>query len=148
MSRWHCTGFDFLACTVCIAATLLMLGLYWVYARQSHVGLRYVKASAFRDHLVESRNVFLVCGMIHALTSIVSWFMPIYYLAAAAMVFNSWQTWSLIRTKKATLAIQQQTAGLQTAEQIAEVERVVRQAQISGLDETLGKLESILRKDD
>lgn len=147
MNRWHCSGGDLAACVAMCSACLLMFTSYLVYAAKNHYELRLVKESSFRNHLIRLRNVFLVCGTIHVLDSVICWFIPIYYIIATAMLINTIQCVYLIISKDEILAIKQYTAGSSAIEHVREakivIARVVAEKQHEYNKELLNRLEEV-----
>ena len=143
MDRWTCTGNDLPLMLFSMFSCLLMFGHYVVYAIKNHQTLKYVKESHFRQHLLELRNVFVVCGTIHLISTVFCWFFPVYYIISALMLFNTLQMVWLLRSKKETLAIQQHTAGLQATEMIVDIKKIVYEVHAENLKDTLTKLEDL-----
>ena len=146
MNRWHCTGGDVLAAATLVSSCLFMVVLYAIYAKRNHQSLAKVKQSSFRSHLIELRNVFVACGAIHALNSIIGWFVPLHYIAAIAMLGNSIQCLYLLRSKKEILAIEQHTQGIRAVESIEDLKAIISQAQSSGIQEQIRQLEDALSR--
>lgn len=151
MTRWHCTSEDLALCIVTIVAASLMFGLYVYYAIQSHLATRTIKESHFVAHLRSLRNVFLVCGAIHLLSSAVSWFWTPYWFIVAAMLVNCGQCIALISSKSKVLAIQQHMSGEHAMIKVYDALTMIRMEQhratVSGVSEALDRLEKVLRRE-
>lgn len=144
MARWGCSGHDIVAAAFCIVSTVILFATYVLYARQNHQAVKLLQNSLFRSHVIELRNVFLLCGAIHVISSVLSWWKPLYYVTSISMLFNSWQCWTLTRSKKQILAIQQHTRGVAAEQHLEDVRQIVLAAHAEGMHGTLNKLQQVL----
>lgn len=144
MNRWHCTNQDAVAAIICSSATMIMFLQYVRYAWQSHKSLSTVKESHFRSHLIDLRNVFLMCGVIHFIGSAVCWVLPVYYVIAALMILNTLQTEGLIRSKKMVHAIQQHVLGTEAVEQVGNALQMIAEKEKQGVRAQLDELKEVL----
>lgn len=147
LTRWHCTSGDTLLMWGTIVASTGLFILYLLYAYKSNLALEYVRESHFRAHLSDLRNVFVICGFIHVLNSVVSWFVPLYWSGVVIMVVNCWQTWALMKSKNDVMAIQRHAYGEHAIQLVEDAKNVIRQGHIDGLAATVDRLESILRRE-
>jgi hypothetical protein len=121
-----------------------MFGLYVVYALQTHAAFKLVLENHFRQHLEDLRNVFILCGTIHVVSSVVCWFIPLYYVVSCMLILNCWLTAHLVKSKSAILAIQSHTRGLAAEEQLENVRRVIHEEQHRGINASLDRLEDMI----
>lgn len=151
MNRWCCTGHDSLLFWVMSSLTIAMFGLYVYYAMQSHFATRSVKECHFVSHLKSLRNVFLLCGLIHVINSVLSWWIPIYYSICVLMVVNIWQCVNLVLRKSEIIAIQKHIEGEHAVQVVENALDMIaahqRKGQADGISEALAKLEIVLRRE-
>jgi len=133
VNRWHASGSDTLACVVSISCASVMVLTYLTYAFQTNRSLKYVENQTFRKHLIELRNVVLMCSVIHFLTMVLYWFVPYFYVTSLLVVIHITQVCVLISRKQNVLAIQEHTQGKAAEEQIEEIWVVIQKAQSSEL---------------
>lgn len=144
--RWTCTGQDVFLAATTISAALLMFAMYVWYAWQTHVALRYVREIHFRYHLHQTRNVFLLCGFIHIMNSVVAWVAPVYFLSACLMLANCAVCARLIGSKRIVLSVQSHIKDARAAEIVSDARSLLKRAHVEDVDALLGKIGDILQE--
>lgn len=118
-SRWQCTNHDSALAIISILGCLWMLwgcGRY-VWAA-SHRGPR-----ALTEHNRQLRWVFIQMAAINAVTMLLVWIWPAYYVAAALCWLNAYQIGKLTRAKMVELADEELAQGRRATERLRAVER-------------------------
>jgi hypothetical protein len=106
-NRWLCTDGDILLCIATILATLWMATEYVRYARKNHQRIQNNCHVAFVRHITRLRNVFVQCGAIHIIGSVVSWPLPVYWVLVALTVYNAFDSRRLNTSKDFLIAIEE-----------------------------------------
>ncbi len=145
-TRWHCTSGDALLCVATIVSTAFMFLMYLLYAFRNQQALGIVKESHFREHAVRLRNVFVVCGFIHVLNSIGSWFYPVYWVIVALTCVNCWQCIWLLVSKRDVLSIQRHVQGEQAIRQVENAMELIHKSNRSNIADTIAQLEKIFAR--
>lgn len=96
MNRWECTGHDWALALFSIGGCLWMI---WGGARYAWRAGRSV-GGRVSEHNRQLRYVFCQLVMINALTMLVVWILPAYYIAALLCWVNAYQTWRLNAAKE------------------------------------------------
>lgn len=90
MNRWCCTGSDIYICVSMIISCSWMFYEYVKYGYQNGKMIEYVDNTIIKEHLRTLKTVFIQCGIIHVLSSIISWFWTPYYPICVLMVYNAY----------------------------------------------------------
>lgn len=132
MNRWCCTNED-LALAVCmIVSCSWMVFEYSRFAWTNHQTFsdRTVE-SVYRSHSINLRNVFVECGTIHVLSSIVAWFLPLYWAMVLLHVHNAFVAHKLNRSASEQAAYQEHLKGLNAVKLVeflrSEADKVVEE---------------------
>lgn len=92
MNRTHCTHGDLAIKWATIIGALWMAYEYLIVAINSHRLAHGKPPSAFLNHHIAMRNVFLECGAIHILGAVASWWFTPYWIIAVLYFHNAMQT--------------------------------------------------------
>lgn len=78
-----------LLCLMMTTGTLAMSWQYAVYAYGNHSRVGKLPDGALKMHSIDLRNVFIHCGVIHILASVVVWFLPVYFVVSGLYFWNT-----------------------------------------------------------
>lgn len=105
--RFHCASYDLLLASSSIIFACILFFLYVAYAIYTNEAISLVKNKLFKKHLQELRTVFITCGFIHILNSVLFWFYPMYWVIVFVMIFNIYNMHKLLIYKRDLLKIQE-----------------------------------------
>lgn len=148
MNRLHCTNGDLLLMSASVILGTAIVLMYIYYALLSHQASYVVRETHFSRHLSELRNTFVVCGLVHFFSHVVSWVMPLHWLCVLLMVGVVFHTSRLILRKRMVIAIQRAAAGEVAIEKVRDALTVIDQAKLQRVEADYRRLENILRRMD
>lgn len=100
-SRWCSTGHDLPLLVFTILSCSWMVYEYGCYAYQNHKIVQHTPDSAYRTHSISCRDVFIECGLIYILSSIVAWWVPTYWVIVFMFLHSAKTTHGLNKAKSA-----------------------------------------------
>lgn len=118
-SRWQCTDHDIVLAVVSAFGCLWML---WGCSRYILVASK-VGAHEMSEHNRQLRWVFIQMAAINAVTMLLVWVWPAYYIAAALCWLSAYQMGKLTRAKLVELADAEYAAGRRAAAKLRKVEQ-------------------------
>lgn len=90
MNRWHCTGSDSWLMVGTVLACLWMVSEYLIVAANARESAK-ISSGAVATYLVAKTKVFTWCAFIHVLNLIVAWYVTVYWVVFAMLVWNAYQ---------------------------------------------------------
>jgi len=144
MNQWDCTNHDTpLFITSCVVA-LVSFALHLVYAKQLSESLRQVREVHYRKHYQQLRNVFILCGSIHVLTLVASWFVSIHWIIVIAMLVNTIQCATLVISKRQILTIQAHLRGEAALDKVHDALELIHSVRVETAETRLEKIRILL----
>lgn len=99
VSRWEGTSHDMWLLVSSIAVSLWLLIEYAQYHRSCGEVFHALHTSVAKTHILRLRRVFMQCMLIHMVTGILVWLVPVFWLIVVLTGLIAWQIRKLNSTK-------------------------------------------------